>query len=113
MASGIRFLIIDDDMMKMLPKHLESRSTWEAVQNEFGSTEIIFIGFGNEGESVYNSRSLADLWVLSNGLKNLSTVEKVSNITTSYRIDYVDGFMIFGNTDMFFNTYLISTLKMK
>ena len=93
MASGIRFLIIDDDMMKMLPKHLESRSTWEAVQNEFGSTEIIFIGFGNKGESVYNSRSLADLWVLSNGLKNLSTVEKVSNITTSYRIDYVDGFM--------------------
>ena len=93
MASGIRFLIIDDDMMKMLPKHLESRSTWEAVQNEFGSTEIIFIGFGNEGKSVYNSRSLADLWVLSNGLKNLSTVEKVSNITTSYRIDYVDGFM--------------------
>ena len=65
----------------------------EAVQNEFGSTEIIFIAFGNKGESVYNPRSLADLWVLSNGLKNLSTVEKVIQHYYLYRIDQVDGFM--------------------
>ena len=93
MGSGIRFLIMDDDMMKMLPEHLDSRRTWDAVQNEFGSTEIIFIAFGNKGESVYKSRPLADLWTLSNGLKNLSSVMEVSNITTSTRIDQVDGFM--------------------
>ena len=57
MASGIQFLIMDDDMMKMLPEHLDSRRTWDAVQNEFGSTEIIFIAFGNKGESVYKPSS--------------------------------------------------------
>ena len=46
MASGMQFLIMDDDMMKMLPEHLDSRRTWDAVQNEFGSTEIIFLAFG-------------------------------------------------------------------
>ena len=93
MASGIQFLIMDDDMMKMLPEHLDSRRTWDAVQNEFGSTEIIFIAFGNKGESVYKLRPLSDLWTLSNELKNLSSVMEVSNITTSTRIDQVDGFM--------------------
>ncbi len=93
MASGIQFLIMDDDMMKMLPEHLDSRRTWDAVQNEFGSTEIIFIAFGNKGESIYKPSPLADLWTLSNELKNLSSVMEVSNITTSTRIDQVDGFM--------------------
>ncbi len=93
MASGIQFLIMDDDMMKMLPEHLDSRRTWDAVQNEFGSTEIIFIAFGNKGESVYKPSHLADLWTLSNELKNLSSVMEISNITTSTRIDQVDGFM--------------------
>ena len=93
MGSGIRFLIMDDDMMKMLPNNLDSKITWDAVQNEFGSTEIIFIAYGNKGQSIYNSRPLADLWTLSNKLQNLSSVRDVSNITTSTRIDQVDGFM--------------------
>ena len=46
MASGMQFFVIDDDMMKMLPKNLESRIAWDKVQEEFGSTEIIFISFG-------------------------------------------------------------------
>ena len=37
---------MDDDMMKMLPKNLESRISWDEVQQEFGSTEIIFVAFG-------------------------------------------------------------------
>ena len=93
MGWGIRYLIMDDDMMKMLPQHLDSRKTWDAVQNEFGSTEIIFIAFGNKGKTVYNFRPFADLWALTNGLQNLSSVQEVSNITTSTRIDQVDGFM--------------------
>ena len=93
MASGIRFLITDDDMMKMLPNNLDSKITWDAVQNEFGSTEIIFVAYGKKGESIYNEAALSALWVYSNELKNLSTVKEVSNISTSSRIDQVDGFM--------------------
>ena len=60
-GSGIRFLIIDDDMMKMLPKGIDSKITWDAIQDEFGSTEIIFIAFGSKGKSVYFNKTLADL----------------------------------------------------
>ena len=44
---GIRFIIIDDDLMKMLPQELDSRKSWESIQQEFGSTESIFIAYGN------------------------------------------------------------------
>ena len=93
MGSGIRFLIVDDDMMKMLPKHMESKVTWDAIQDEFGSTEIIFIAFGSQGESIYSAQTLTDLWNLTKGLNSLPSVEDVSNISTTTRIDQVDGFM--------------------
>ena len=93
MGSGIRFLVMDDDMMKMLPKELESKVTWDAIQNEFGSTEIIFIAFGRQGESAYQEKTLADLWTLTEQLNILSTVDDISNISNATRIDQIDGFL--------------------
>ena len=93
MGSGIRFLVMDDDMMKMLPKELESKVTWDAIQNEFGSTEIIFIAFGRQGESAYQEKTLADLWTLTEQLNILSTVDDISNISNATRINQVDGFL--------------------
>mgnify|MGYP001475101677 CR=1 FL=1 len=93
MGSGISFLVIDDDMMKMLPNDLKSKRIWDAVQSDFGSTDIIFIAYGKEGELVYNPKLLADLWILSEKLEELSSVQNISNISTSTRIDQVDGFM--------------------
>ena len=93
MGSGIRFLVMDDDMMKMLPKELESKVTWDAIQNEFGSTEIIFIAFGRQGESAHQEKTLADLWTLTEQLNILSTVDDISNISNATRIDQVDGFL--------------------
>ena len=92
-GSGIRFLVMDDDMMKMLPKELESKVTWDMIQNEFGSTEIIFIAFGVQGESAYQEKSLADLWTLSEELNGLNTVDGISNISTATKIHQEDGFM--------------------
>ena len=74
MGSGIRFLVMDDDMMKMLPKDLESRISWDKVQNEFGSTEIIFVAFGSKDSSVYSSHALDNLWQLSENLELLESV---------------------------------------
>ena len=53
MASGLKFLVIDDDMMKMLPQNLESRKAWDSLQDEFGSTEVIFVAFGKKDRSIY------------------------------------------------------------
>lgn len=93
LGSGLRFLVMDDDMMKMLPKDLESKISWDAVQDEFGSTEIIFVAFGHEESSVYGQKALSDLWVLSENLRMLDVVHKITNISTATRIDQYDGFM--------------------
>jgi predicted RND superfamily exporter protein len=93
MGSGIRFLVMDDDMMKMLPNNLESRISWDEVQNEFGSTEIIFVAFGSEDSSAYSAHALDNLWQLSENLELLESVREVTNISTSTKIEQHDGFM--------------------
>ena len=93
MGLGINYLVIDDDMMAMLPETLDSRMSWDAVQDEFGSTEVIFIAFGNKGKTVYSSETFSLLWDLTKALEYVNQVEKVSCITTISRIDSEDGFM--------------------
>ena len=92
-GSGVRFFLIDDDMMKLLPKNLESRISWEAIQDEFGSTEVIFIAFGNEGKSIFNPEAMATLWDLTEALETGKQIEELNSITTATRMDNLDGFM--------------------
>ena len=92
-GSGVRFFLIDDDMMKLLPKNLESRISWEAIQDEFGSTEVIFIAFGNEGKSIFNPEAMAKLWDLTEALETGKQIEELNSITTATRMDNLDGFM--------------------
>ena len=92
-GSGVKFFLIDDDMMKILPKNLESRISWEAIQDEFGSTEVIFIAFGNEGESIFNPEAIATLWDLTEALETGKQIEELNSITTATRMDNLDGFM--------------------
>ena len=93
MGAGISYLVVDDDMMAMLPETLDSRMSWDAVQDEFGSTEVIFIAFGNKDQTIYSSKTFSLLWDLTKALENLDQVEKVSCITTISRIDSENGFM--------------------
>tara|TARA_Y100000780_G_scaffold232225_1_gene261728 strand:+ start:323 stop:2629 length:2307 start_codon:yes stop_codon:yes gene_type:complete len=93
-GSGISFLTIDDDMMAMLPKDLDSRISWDAVQDEFGSTEVVFVAFGRKGRSIVNSESFAALWDVTVALQEQSVIDEVTCITTMSRIDSDDGFML-------------------
>ena len=93
MASGMQFFVIDDDMMKMLPKNLESRIAWDKVQEEFGSTEIIFISFGEKGKSIFSPDAFEVLWDVSMELEALNEIEEAQSISTTTRIDNYDGFM--------------------
>ena len=93
-GSGISFLTIDDDMMAMLPKDLDSRISWDAVQDEFGSTEVVFIAFGKKGRSIINSESFAALWDVTAALQERSVIDEVTCITTMSRIDSDNGFML-------------------
>ena len=91
MASGLTFLVIDDDMMKMLPQNLEPRKAWDSLQDEFGSTEVIFVAFGEKDHSIYHPDALRALWDVSMELEGLPEVEEVTSITTATRMDNDEG----------------------
>ncbi len=93
MASGIQFFVIDDDVMKMLPKNLESRVSWDALQDEFGSTEMIFIAFGHKGKSIFSPEAFTAAWDLSEQLETSQKVEEVTSVSRVTRMDNIDGFM--------------------
>lgn len=92
-AVGIRWLVIEDDMMKILPPEMETVKTWNTIKDEFGSTEMMFIAYGNPGESVYNADMFRTLWDVSNELEMLPHVYEVLSIATSNRMDGNEGFM--------------------
>ncbi len=94
---GIQFFVIDDDMMKMLPRNMESRLSWDAVQDEFGSTEEIFIAIGNKNNSIFTTDAFATVWDLTDSLIALETVQKVTSIANATRIDNYNGFMEVGD----------------
>tara|TARA_B100001996_G_scaffold319631_1_gene263542 strand:+ start:1673 stop:3979 length:2307 start_codon:yes stop_codon:yes gene_type:complete len=97
MGIGIQFFVIDDDMMKMLPRDMESRASWDSVQDEFGSTEEIFIVVGKKNNSIFTPEGFATVWDLTDSLKVLETVQEVTSIATATRIDNYDGFMEVGD----------------
>ena len=80
-------------MMKILPKELDSRISWDIIQEEFGSTEVIFIAFGKKDESIFNQDALASLWDVGEQLEATNEVEEITSISTITRMDNLDGFM--------------------
>tara|TARA_B100001250_G_scaffold392390_1_gene394152 strand:+ start:871 stop:3192 length:2322 start_codon:yes stop_codon:yes gene_type:complete len=113
LSSGLQFLSVDDDMMKMLPKNMDSKITWDALQEEFGSTEVIFVAFGKEDSSILNPNTLSDLWLFSERLDQLNIVDNVINISRSMRIDNIDGFMEIGDLQSEQNLDAKSVRKIK
>ena len=90
---GVLSFMIDDDMMKLLPSDLDSKIAWDEIQDEFGSTELIYIAFGEKGKSVFNSKTFADMWDLSKTLEATDQIEEVFSLVNTNRIDNVDDFM--------------------
>ncbi|MDP6754782.1 MAG: MMPL family transporter [Candidatus Marinimicrobia bacterium] len=93
LGSGMQFFTIDDDLMKMMPKELDSKKSWDMIQDEFGSTEVIFISFGKSGKNIFNPNAMATLWDLNEALSTSNEVEEVMSISSSTRMDSEDGFM--------------------
>ena len=93
LGSGLRFIIVDNNMMAMLPTKMESKMTWDAVQNEFGSTESIFIAFGKEGKNIFNKEALSKLLDVTRSLEKIKEIEKVTSISNIPKILSNDGFL--------------------
>ncbi len=93
LASGVRFIHIEDDLMKMLPEDIPSRIVWNDIEEQFGSTEGVFISIGREGQSIYTPESMARIWDLTRAYEDLALVDEVRSIASMSKIESVDGFM--------------------
>ena len=96
-ASGIRFIHIEDDMMKMLPEDIPSRLLWNEIEDQFGSTEPIFISVGRPGESIFTPQLLAQIWDLSTAFEDLPQVDEVRSLARMNKIFNEGGFMEVGD----------------
>ena len=92
-AYGLKWLVIDDNFMNMLPKDIESRQVWQEIEHEFGSSEMMFIAFGNSGKSIYHPESFKMVWDLTELIEQSPYVHEVISISTMNRMDSEDGFM--------------------
>ncbi len=93
MGTGIQHFVIEDDFMKMLPQDIPSMVTWNELKDEFGSTNLIFLGFGNRGVDALNPKSLATLWDLSHELEEVEDVDEIMCIATTDKMESLDGFL--------------------
>ena len=49
MGSGARFILMDDNIMNMLPKDIDSRKVWDEIVDEFKYSDFLFVAFGHNG----------------------------------------------------------------
>ncbi|MCH7860035.1 MAG: MMPL family transporter, partial [Candidatus Marinimicrobia bacterium] len=93
LASGIRFIHIEDDMMKMLPENIPSRIVWNDIEKQFGATEGVYVSIGREGQSIFTPESMALIWDLTRAYEDLAIVDQVRSIASMSKIENVDGFL--------------------
>jgi predicted RND superfamily exporter protein len=96
-ASGVRFIHIEDDLMKMLPEDIPSRQVWNEIEAQFGSTEPLLLSLGREGSSIYTPETLAHVWDLTRSIEALPFVDEVQSLATMNRMDSDDGFLEVGD----------------
>lgn len=96
-TSGVRFIHIEDDLMKMLPQDIPSRIVWNEIEEQFGSTEPIFISIGQRGESIFTPKFLATIWDLSATFEGLPEVDEVRSIATMNKMYSEDGDLVVGD----------------
>ncbi|MFB0515361.1 MAG: RND family transporter [Candidatus Neomarinimicrobiota bacterium] len=97
LASGVWFLHIEDDIMKMLPEDIPSRIVWNEIEDQFGSTEPLLVSVGREGQSIFSAEGMATVWDLTRALEDHPTVDEVRSLATMNRIDSDEGLLEVGD----------------
>jgi predicted RND superfamily exporter protein len=92
-GSGVLFVVIDDDFMRMLPEDIQSRVIWDEIQDEFGTTDFIFVAFGKRGEPAFNPAAMKVLWDVTRALEDLPEVDEVISMATMNRLEGSEGFL--------------------
>ena len=80
--NGSRYLVQDDDMVKLLPDDIQSIITFGEITDEFGNYEFMYVAMGIEGASALNKEFLKIVWDISNEFEKLEECEEVISVST-------------------------------
>ena len=93
-ASGIRFVKQDDNMINLLPEDIGSRKLFLQIQEDFGLTEYMYVAIGNKNKKIFNSKdssytnnTLMAINNLSDDFNNLPIVDRVISLSTAQNSD--------------------------
>ena len=92
-GSGVRFILLDDNVMNMLPENIDSRRVWDEIVDEFKYSDFLFVAFGRNGENVLTKENLAIVWDLTEAFEMAPQVDEVLSLSTMNRMDSEDGFL--------------------
>ena len=92
-GSGIRFIVLDDNVMNMLPEDIDSRRVWDEIVDEFKYSDFLFVAFGEEGKDVLTKENLSLVWDFSKAFETIPQVEEVISLSTINRMDSDEGFL--------------------
>ena len=84
--SGMKHIVQDDDMVRLLPKDIPSIVTFNDITDEFGNYEFMYIGIGHKNNSALNSDLLSIVWDISYQLEELDECEEVISIATASKM---------------------------
>ena len=96
-GSGVRFILLDDNIMNMLPKDIDSRRIWDEIVDEFKYSDFLFVAFGDKNKDVLTTKNLSLLWDLSKKFETIPQVDEVLSLATINRMDMYDGFLDVNN----------------
>ena len=92
-GSGVRYIFLDDNVMNMLPKDIESRRIWDEIVDEFKYSDFLFVAFGRDGENVLTVENLALTWDLTEAFEIIPQVDEVLSLATVNRMKSDEGFL--------------------
>ena len=93
LASGLQFILMDDNIMNMLPKDTPSRKIWDNIVDEFQYSDFLFVAFGNKNQDVLTNENIKLIWDLTEEISNVPEVDEVITLTTMQRINGDEGFL--------------------
>ena len=73
--SGIKYIVQDDDMVRLLPDDIPSIIAFSDITDEFGNYEFMYIGIGHKNKSAINSELLDIVWEISSEIEQLNQCE--------------------------------------
>ena len=86
LINGIKHVVQDDDMVKLLPKNIPAIIAFNDIRDQFGNYEFMYIAIGHENANAMNPELLKIIWEISEKLEKNKDIEEVISISTSSKI---------------------------